>query len=316
MDPGDRALRVHLDTDLGGDPDDVCALAMLLGWSDVRLVGITTAIDPSGERAGCVAQCLELAGRTEIPLAAGTSKSLTTGRVARPAVDDERYWPRRPQPAPAPLGAAVDSLAESIERGATVIAIGPLTNLALLELSRPGALESASVVAMGGWIDPPAEGLPDWGPEKDFNVQWDSRAAEIVAGRADLTLVPLPVTLKAHLCARQLPRLRASGPLGELLADQSEARCADAGMEALGRGHAGLPDDLVNFHHDPLTCAVALGWPGATVETVLLRGVTETYGLRFQPDAGGRPTQVAVELDGEAFAETWIEAVEAAQRPR
>jgi hypothetical protein len=27
---------VHLDTDIGGDPDDVCALAMLLGWPDWR----------------------------------------------------------------------------------------------------------------------------------------------------------------------------------------------------------------------------------------------------------------------------------------
>ncbi len=30
---------VHLDTDIGGDPDDVCALAMLLGWPDVEIVG-------------------------------------------------------------------------------------------------------------------------------------------------------------------------------------------------------------------------------------------------------------------------------------
>lgn len=290
-------LCVHLDTDLGGDPDDACALAMLLGWPGVRLVGITTAVDPGGEHAGCVAQCLELAGRSEIPLVAGTSKSLTTGCLARPTVEDERYWPR-------------------IERRATVIAIGPMTNLALLELSRPGSLERASVVAMGGWVEPPGEGLPDWGPEKDFNVQWDSRAAEVVAAHADLTLVPLPVTLKAHLRRRELPRLHASGPLGELLADQSEARCADAGMEALGRAHAGLPDDLVNFHYDPLTCAVALAWPGAAIETVVLRGVTETYGLRFQRDEAGWLTQVVVDVDGDAFADTWIEAVEAAQRPR
>jgi inosine-uridine nucleoside N-ribohydrolase len=168
----------------------------------------------------------------------------------------------------------------------------------------------------GGWIERPAEGLPDSGPEKDFNVQWDTRAAEIVAGQADLTLVPLPVTLKASLCARQLPRPRASGPLGELLAEQSEARCADAGMKELGRTHRGLPDDLVNFHYDPLTCAVALGWQGAAIETLLLRGVSETYGLRFKPDAEGRPTQVVVDVDGEAFAETWIEPVEAAQSPR
>jgi hypothetical protein len=35
-------LRVHLDTDLGSDTDDLCALAMLLGWPDVEVVGVTT----------------------------------------------------------------------------------------------------------------------------------------------------------------------------------------------------------------------------------------------------------------------------------
>jgi hypothetical protein len=33
-------------------------------------------------------------------------------------------------------------------------------------------------------------------------------------------------------------------------------------MAELGREHAALPDDLVNFHYDPVACAVALRWPG------------------------------------------------------
>ena len=32
--------RIHLDTDLGSDTDDLAALAMLLGWPDVELTGI------------------------------------------------------------------------------------------------------------------------------------------------------------------------------------------------------------------------------------------------------------------------------------
>jgi inosine-uridine nucleoside N-ribohydrolase len=49
------------------------------------------------------------------------------------------------------------------------------------------------------------------GPEADHNVQFDTRAAQIlVAAATDLTLVTLPVTLKAHLRAADLPRLRAS----------------------------------------------------------------------------------------------------------
>jgi purine nucleosidase len=117
----------------------------------------------------------------------------------------------------------------NLERGATLIAIGPWTNLALLEIARPGSLNRAPVVATGGWTGLTA-GLPPWGPEMDFNVQWEGR---VVAATADLTLVPLPVTLTAQLRAADLPRLRASGPLGELLARQGEAHGHDFGLSAV-----------------------------------------------------------------------------------
>jgi inosine-uridine nucleoside N-ribohydrolase len=81
---------------------------------------------------------------------------------------------------------------------------------------------------MGGWTGAPVEGLPAWGPDMDFNVQWDTLAARIVATAAtDLTLVTLPATLTAHLRARDLPRLRAAGPLAALMARQGEAHALD-----------------------------------------------------------------------------------------
>jgi hypothetical protein len=45
------AVRVHVDTDLGDDPDDLSALAYLLARLDVDLVGVTTVDDPDGWRA-------------------------------------------------------------------------------------------------------------------------------------------------------------------------------------------------------------------------------------------------------------------------
>jgi inosine-uridine nucleoside N-ribohydrolase len=59
-------LRVHLDTDLGSDTDDLCALAMLLGWPDVDVVGVTTVSDPGGIRAGMTRYALGLAGRDDV----------------------------------------------------------------------------------------------------------------------------------------------------------------------------------------------------------------------------------------------------------
>lgn len=44
-------MRVHLDTDLRGDPDDARALALLLGCPGVEIVGITK-IDPAGPSGG------------------------------------------------------------------------------------------------------------------------------------------------------------------------------------------------------------------------------------------------------------------------
>jgi inosine-uridine nucleoside N-ribohydrolase len=310
-------VRVHLDTDFGGDPDDACALAMLLGWPGVEVVGVTTCLDVAGYRASYVAHLLALAGREGIPLAAGAGVSLTTRLVADPVLDDERFWPRHLAPRPSPPGAAPDMLLASIEAGATVVAIGPQTNLALLEVLRPGSLARAPIVAMGGWIGPPAPGLPAWGPERDFNVQWDVRAAEIVAaGAGDLTLATLTAALKAHLRAADLPRLRAAGPVGALLARQSEAHAEAEGMAMLGRAHASLPDDLLNVHYDPVACAASLGWSGLTMEERRLRAVQDGGTLRFAPDPRGRPVRTLVDLDGAAFAERWLVAVEAVGRPR
>ncbi len=307
-------MRVHLDTDLGGDPDDACALALLLGWAGVEVVGITTTIDPGGRRAACVAHCLELAGRGDIPLAAGAEVSMTTLRAAGPYLD-ERYWPGTLAPQPSPPGAALDLLQRSIEQGATIVGIGPYTNLAHLEHAWPGSLGRVPVVVMGGWIQPPADGLPAWGPELDWNVQWDTRAAELLATAAtQLTLVTLPATLKSHLRAADLPRLRACGPLGELLARQSEAHAQDRRMTHLAAANESLPDDLLNFHYDPVTCAVALGWSGAVVEEMLLGGVLSGDVFRWLPDQTGQLTRVVVDLDGESFSEAWLSAVEGPQR--
>ena len=68
--------KIHLDTDLGGDIDDLCALAMMLRWSeDIHLTGITTVAEANGKRAGYVRYVLELEGKNDIPVAAGADVS-------------------------------------------------------------------------------------------------------------------------------------------------------------------------------------------------------------------------------------------------
>src|SRR5258706_11072567 len=145
---------------------------MLLGWPGIDLVGITTTIDPGGVRADCARHCLSLVGRNDVPVVAGAEVSITTGRRADPFTD-ERYWPPLDR-LPSPAGAALELLRSSIDGGATVIAIGPYTNLAKLEQSWPGTLGRATIVVMGGWTEPPVDGLPPWGAGREWNVQRDT----------------------------------------------------------------------------------------------------------------------------------------------
>ena len=299
--------RIHLDTDLGSDTDDLCALAMLLGWEGVELTGVTTNTDPGGIRAGYTRYALGLAGRGDIPVCAGAEGSLG-GLFASLAFPD--YWPVPIDRRPARPGEALELLEASIEAGATIVAIGPYTNLALLAAVKPDLLSDVRVVVMGGHVTTPREGLPQWGVDEDFNVQQDRIAAYIVLRRCRPTVVPLAVTLEVFLRSSHLRRLRAAGSLGALIADQAEMHERDNGRLYLGRSYPELPDDLMNFHYDPLACAVALGWEGVQVAQIpTLLELTDER-LHTSERAGEATLDVVNAVDGPAFEEQWIRSIE------
>ncbi len=88
-------LKVHLDTDIGGDIDDLCALAFLLSLPDAKIVGVSTVADDDGRRAGYARYALGIAGAGSIPVAAGADVSLGCFRFRPGYPPDERYWPSR-----------------------------------------------------------------------------------------------------------------------------------------------------------------------------------------------------------------------------
>jgi purine nucleosidase len=306
--------RIHLDTDLGSDTDDLCALAMVLGWPGAELVGVTTSTDPGGRRAGFVAYTLELAGRSDVPFAAGADGSI--GGLFEPLAFPD-YWPEPIAPRPSPAGAALELLESNARTGAVIVAVGPYTNLAMLEAARPGLLASADVVVMGGHHTTPREGLPQWGMRDDFNVQQDAVAASIVFERCDPIVTPLAVTLKVCVRRAHLRALRDAGSLGALIADQAERHARDNGRDRLPASFSGLPSDLLNFQYDPLACAVALGWDGVTVEPVPCSFEREDDGLlRMQRRESGVSLRTVVDVDAQRFEREWVDAVGAASARR
>jgi inosine-uridine nucleoside N-ribohydrolase len=218
------------------------------------------------------------------------------------------HWPERIDPRPARAGAALDLLAEHIDSGDTVVAIGPYTNLAMLEAARPGALAAATLVTMGGHVPSPAEGLPPWGMRDDFNVQQDAVAARTVLERCEPIVVPVGTSLRVTLRERHLPALRTSGALGTLIADQGEAHADENGRRSLASAYAALPKDMLNFQYDPLACAVAAGWDGVTTEDVPVELSEEDGLLRMERVPGAPALRIVTDVDTERFERAWLEA--------
>jgi purine nucleosidase len=303
---------VHLDTDLGGDIDDLCALAMLLRWQELEIAGITTVAETGGRRVGYVRHLLELEGRKAIPVAAGADVS--EGYYRYPELgypDEERYWSKPIQPLPGGHENAIQLLKKSIDRQATIIAIGPFTNLYLLDLQYPGILKQANLFLMGGYVYPIRPGFPNWGNDMDWNIQVDVRSARHVIENSNPVLIPLTVTVETALRRIFMGDLKKAGPLGQLIAQQAEAFAVDEQNEKrFGETCAGLPDDMINFLHDPLACAIALGYTyGIEIQEIPL-GLEEKDGfLHEKVDPNGKVVRIVTKVNGPRFDQFWLDKI-------
>ena len=308
-------MLIHLDTDIGGDMDDLCALAMCLRWPGAEISAVTTVCDAGGRRAGYARYALALEGRSQIPLAAGADVDCGRFRVVPTYPVEADYWPETVPPAPGPLDAALELLKTSIEQGAAVAALGPYTNLYLLEQKYPGILRRARLFLMGGFLTPARAGFPGWGNDMDWNIQQDAAAAEYVLTHSHPTLIPMTVSLETSLRRAYLPRLRAAGALGALIARQAEAFAREYENETrLGQTCAGLPDDTINFQHDPLACAVALGWTeGMTTAEIGLilewkDGWLHERGVETGAP-GSTPARIVTRIDGDRLNRLWLDCL-------
>jgi inosine-uridine nucleoside N-ribohydrolase len=207
---------ILLDCDPGHD--DAIALLLALASPELELRGVTTVSgNQTLEKTTANAlKVLELAGRTDVAVAAGADRPLVRERFVADYVHGESGMdgPQLPQPTAQPVDQhAVDFLAERLD-GAVLVAVGPLTNVGLL-LARYPDVRPERVVVMGGAI---AEGNVT--PAAEFNVWADPEAARrLFDSGLDVTMIGLDVTHRALMTRDHAERLRGSGRVGAVVAE-------------------------------------------------------------------------------------------------
>lgn len=247
---------VLIDTDPGIDD----ALALLLAWSspEIQVDAITTIAGnvPLDSASTNVLRLLALRRPTPRPIvapgaASPLARALTTATRyhGEDGLGDLPDWPGvEPATASPDAVSVIVDAARRHGRELTLVALGPLTNLALALKEDAAAVGRVGrVVAMGGAVDVPGNVTPT----AEFNMHVDPEAAHrVLAARLPLELVPLDATRQAVLprAGMRAALARSPGPLASRIQAFSER----AFRIAHGDGSQGMA------LHDPLAVAVAI----------------------------------------------------------
>lgn len=305
---------VFIDTDMGWD--DEVAILYLLQRADISVQAITvsgtglTHCNPGVENASGLAT---LAGYADMPVACGRETPLEGAHAFpddwRTAVDSlfgtgmnvpEGKNPAAGETAVSLLTAAISSLPQK----ATVLLLGPMTNLADLLQNYPQAKNNIEAIyAMGGAVHVagnlgavvPANKAAEW------NIYIDPHAAQIVfESGIPVILVPLDATNQVPVTADFFPLTQASHltPEATWVFDLFSA----------ARGHLLSGGE---YFWDPLTAAILAGEGLATYEQNTLCVVEQEGPQSGQIviKAGCPSTRVAVKAEYAAFVQELLDTL-------
>jgi inosine-uridine nucleoside N-ribohydrolase len=286
--------------------DDAIALLLALASPEVDVLGVTTVagnqtVDKTTRNA---LKVLELAGRGDVPVSAGAARPLIGELVVAADAHGETGLdgPSLPEPKAKPLDVhAVEFLAERLlvaDAPVTLVALGPLTNVALLLALNPDACERVErIVIMGGAIGP-----GNMTPTAEFNIWTDPEAAHrVFECGLQVTMVGLDVTNRAVLAPEHADRLRGDGEVGTAVAEMLDFYL---GFYLSFYEHGGAPI------HDALAMAHIIQPDVLTIEArevkielgSLCRGRT-VVDMRRRVELPPATARVAVDVDVEGFRE-------------
>lgn len=292
-------LDVLLDTDIATDVDDLLALSLILSSAELRLLGLTCVYGDVDLRARYATKLLSLAGHANIPVTAGARQPLLNKR--------EIYWGGHEgrgflEDQDATINYSSEYAVDYLVRMATqhpgqihLIAIGPLTNLALALIRQP-QLPLKHITIMGGVIR--GSQRLDL-PFAEHNIISDPEAAHLVfSSGLPMTVVPLDLTTQVRISREGVERIRSGGtPLQQMVAHQIEV-------------YPWFQTQGYTFLHDPLAAAVVID--PTLVQTRRVNIQVELAGqyttaMTLMRDDPNSPIEVAVAVDVARFESFFVE---------
>ncbi|MGC1420018.1 MAG: nucleoside hydrolase [Acidimicrobiales bacterium] len=271
--------RVVIDTDPG--VDDAVAILLALASPEIDVVALTTvAGNVSLDKTTLNARrLLHLARRRDVTVAAGCAQPLAgpSGDAREVHGNDglsDLTWDE-PEVVLS-REHAVDLLARLIDEAPlTIVAIGPLTNLATL-LDRYGGIERRveRVVLMGG-----ASFEGNVTPAAEFNVWADPEAADrVLAAGWPVTVMPLDLTHQAYLVDDDIQFMRGlQSDVGQRLADI---------LEPHARVHEARHGNRHLYMHDSMA-----------IYEVIDPSAIEKQGVSIRVETDGRHSRGATWID-------------------
>ena len=277
-------------------------MALALQSPELNVRAVVTVLQDGDRRADLVWRILDLYHRSDVPVGVGAEEPL----LAKPRTGPVKQTEALPADFHLPPGKRWNGLELFIdtclrsEGRITVVAYGPLTNVALALRAEPRIRNKIErIVLMNGVF---------FRPGLEYNTKMDPEASDIVyQSGVPVTAVGLDVTMQCRLSAEQLGRIAAS-QLASVKFLYSLIRIWQNGNESQRP-----------VLHDPLAVLVtikpelvSLAQGRVVVET---HGTPEqTYGMTvFQKQTSGK-VQVAQEVSSAAAIDLFLERILAAPR--
>jgi inosine-uridine nucleoside N-ribohydrolase len=315
-------IPIIIDTDFVMPPaDDGMAVMLALQSPEVEILGITTvAGNDSVERASAdVLRLLEIAHQESIPVFQGADMPLVREKSEFAVRAYGNWYSNEPPPAPpggfaakqAERESAVDFIVTTVRsrpRQVTLVALGPLTNIAQAIRAEPDVAASVKrLVIMGGAVALLPDGAGNLTPNAEFNFWVDPEAAYVtLRSGIPIELSPLNVSRKSALTRDWYERMVATQtPLTQLLKD------------TLGSRFVNEPDSSWHMY-DQIAMASVID-PSLVLKERLYVDVNIDHGISYGVSVGGRETwpgaegaqqmDVQYDLDWPRFIELFVERI-------